>query len=247
MKPQRYVSDELTHFVGRNLRAEIEDKEDREEALYCLLVDILKAGTLLALGPWTGEDMGRRPGKGTRYVSWDPSADLGEMFTANVVCFCDIPVGDLGIHMSKYSEFGLAFSREFLLQRGANPVLYLATDGLIIGSGRFNGDEYTDGIRHALKYLADRSREEEHDEGGFALHSFLTLQVFPLIKPFRGSLADDDEENYYMEREWRHNGELGFELGDVRRIVLPERFAKRLRDDLPDYYGQVTFALPQQP
>jgi hypothetical protein len=72
--------------------------------LYCLLVDILKAGTLLALGPWTGEDMGRRPGKGTRYVSWDPSADLGEMFTANVVCFCEIPVDDLGIHMSKYSE-----------------------------------------------------------------------------------------------------------------------------------------------
>jgi len=86
MKPQRYVSDELTHFVGRNLRAEIEDKEDREEALYRLLVDILKAGTLLALGPWTGEDMGRRPGKGTRYVSWNPSADLGEMFTSNVVC-----------------------------------------------------------------------------------------------------------------------------------------------------------------
>ena len=50
-----------------------------------------------------------------------------------------------------------------------------------------------------------------------------------------------------MEREWRHNGELGFELRDVRRIVLPERFAKRLRDDLPEYYGQVTFALPQQP
>jgi len=90
--------------------------------------------------------------------------------------------------MSKYSEFGLAFSREFLLQRGANPVLYLTTDGLITGSGRFNGDEYTDGVRHALKYLADRLRGEERDEGGFALHSFLTLQVFPLIKPFRGVL-----------------------------------------------------------
>lgn len=66
--------------------------------------------------------------------------------------------------------------------------------------------------------------------------------VFPLIKAFKGNSADEDPENYYMEREWRRYGDLDFSLEDVCRMYLPQRFAKRLRADLPDYYGQMTFS-----
>ena len=48
-----------------------------------------------------------------------------------MVCFSDIPVPDLGIHMGKFSRFGLAFNKSLLIKRGANPVFYVAGNSLI--------------------------------------------------------------------------------------------------------------------
>jgi hypothetical protein len=45
-----------------------------------------------------------------------------------------------------------------------------------------------------------------------------------------------------MEREWRIYGRLEFNLTDVYRIIIPEAYARRLRSDLSDYYGQITYA-----
>jgi len=42
-----------------------------------------------------------------------------------MVCFCDIPVRDLFVHMQKYSKFGLSFPKGFLAEKGANPVSYV--------------------------------------------------------------------------------------------------------------------------
>ncbi|WDT79667.1 MAG: hypothetical protein MPW14_21460 [Candidatus Manganitrophus sp.] len=44
-----------------------------------------------------------------------------------------------------------------------------------------------------------------------------------------------------MEREWRILGNLHFTLQDIRRIILPESYAPRLREELPKYIGQITF------
>jgi hypothetical protein len=57
-----------------------------------------------------------------------PSGPVEEMYLPSVVCFCDIPVGDLEIHMRKYNRFGLSFLKPFLIEKGANPVLYVAND-----------------------------------------------------------------------------------------------------------------------
>jgi abortive phage resistance protein AbiGi (putative antitoxin) len=65
--------------------------------------------------------------------------------------------------------------------------------------------------------------------------------VFSLCKPFDASKDDTDDENFYMEREWRVLGNVQFTLKDVYRVVLPSAFAERLRHDVPDYFGQVTF------
>jgi hypothetical protein len=73
------------------------------------------------------------------------------------------------------------------------------------------------------------------------LHDFIVFYVFSFLKFFDGSAIDEDPENYYMEREWRMLGSLNFRLRNVHRIILPESFAKQFREDIPEYFGQITF------
>jgi hypothetical protein len=46
-----------------------------------------------------------------------------------IVCFCDIPDAELAIHCAKYGHFELAFSKNFLVSRGASPVTYVPKPG----------------------------------------------------------------------------------------------------------------------
>ncbi len=101
MMTQRYVSDELTHFVGQH--------DDRPDQQYERLIKILKSGSLLAGG--TSGPFGNAFELRTHPNSDDPNS----IFVPSVVCFCDIPLADLGIHIDKFSSFGLAFERNFLV------------------------------------------------------------------------------------------------------------------------------------
>ena len=118
MADQRYVSKELSHFVGR---------VKSEEEQYGILLQILREGILLApSSARVGGEAGEPLRIGYELVT-NPAEPIGERFRANVVCFCDIPVEDLTIHTAKYSRFGLAFEKDFLVERGASPVFYIDT------------------------------------------------------------------------------------------------------------------------
>jgi hypothetical protein len=121
MPTQRYVSPELTHFVGNRLSS--------EDHQYSLLVnDILKGGCLM-YSPiddrQCNEGLSGSPLVGGTHT---PDVDDTEAAYSRVICFCDIPVTDLAIHMTKYSRFGLSFLKPFLVRKGANPVLYVANN-----------------------------------------------------------------------------------------------------------------------
>jgi hypothetical protein len=121
---QRYVSDELTHFVGRGM--------PDQESQYARLIEIVKTGLLKSPGP-AGSDITREEGlQGPRIKETHTLAvDLGralssnEKYSLSVVCFADIPIEDISIHMMKYSQFGLSFRKRFLVGRGASPVFYV--------------------------------------------------------------------------------------------------------------------------
>ena len=136
VSPLGYVSNNLTHFVGRSLAA--------DELRYELLAKIFRGGVLL-----DPSHIGRRdpifqvkmsPGptgsvplsacSGLDYSSYpNVRHDLGTKLSDNalvqfdIVCFCDIPRSELAIHCAKYSHFGLAFPRLFLVNAGASPVM----------------------------------------------------------------------------------------------------------------------------
>lgn len=121
MTLQRYVSEELTHFVGRG---------KTEEEQYSVLVDgILGSGWLRhspgneVPGPAEVLESG---GVSLSIAPNDPDISPGELYRPQVVCFCDIPVSDLELHVRKDSPFGLSFLKPFLIGKGASPVFYVA-------------------------------------------------------------------------------------------------------------------------
>jgi Putative abortive phage resistance protein AbiGi, antitoxin len=264
---QRYVSKELTHFVGKRL-----SDEDR----YRLLVDILKSGWLKHYPfnlRWSGD------------LSINPTASLNEMYSPEMIWFCDIPVEDFHLHMEKYGGFGLAFLKEFLVKKGANPVFYIAQNSPATRRSDFPNEirsefpeepevsrgahfdqmskECYDFFRALHKFLNDtygridlskldllNQSEESHfydrwldlDGRKERLERFLNFQMFSFQKFFDTTLADDHHDNFYMEREWRILGNLHFELDEVYRIILPRSYAQRLRENIPQYIGQLSFA-----
>jgi hypothetical protein len=232
-------------------------------------------------------------------VHYDPDARLseGDMYSARVVCFCDIPLADIPIHMAKYSQFGISFSKRFLTANGASPVFYVAKDatpidpdsptagvvGYYLGKARLGDvvvDEWLNAMephrkgraelfeekvntfrqvfdlieKHLLEFPLENDPFKSEREHMFdwkdtdtpmlfkRLRRFIQNEVFSFIKVFDSSLSDDHPDNYYMEREWRVRGPVRFDLANVWRIIIPERYRDRLRQDLPEYTGQVTFA-----
>jgi len=148
--------------------------------------------------------------------------------------------------MNKYSRFGLSFLKPFLIGKGANPVLYVANNSQALS---FRLPESTRDEPWPRRRVFERNIELLEDyrrrmRGRFPinLEYFLDMLVFSFIKYFDDSTSDEDEANVYMEREWRVLGDVNFVLQDVHRVFMPERYAERFREDLPNYIGQLTFS-----
>jgi hypothetical protein len=169
----------------------------------------------------------------------------------------------LDIHTRKYGRFGLAFSKHFLLGKGANPIFYVARDSVdpLLASLRQGGfDE--DAAKSLTPFQATRAAtfdsmlpklnqlllpapaeagppgKKARDETKL-LHDFLTRYVFSLAKAFDGELPQEDPDNYYMEREWRVIGNVLFEISDVRIVFVPGAWVERFCADMPELRDRV--------
>lgn len=137
-----YVSNNLTHFVGRSLPSD----QDRYE----LLCKIVRGGVLadpshrgrrdpifrLRMLRKSDSDADISTCPELDYSSYpnvrhDAESNLSEntLLRFEIVCFCDIPDAELAIHCAKYGHFGLAFSKQFLVNKGASPVMYVPKPG----------------------------------------------------------------------------------------------------------------------
>lgn len=260
---QRYVSNELTHFVGKN--------ESSDDWRFALLVTILKSGVLRA-PPLTTDPAVELT---AQTVVGGTSFSGRDMYRSSVVCFCDIPLADLNLHMNKYSRFGVSFTKHTLLQKGANPVFYVATDSLVreqLPSARdidwqgkpteeYARREYLDrliDVLHARRQqlfsrLARSCSVPDNDPQKLSDDDFnLLMQLEVLLRsvdkhflsfcvPFTAACPDEHRDNYYFEREWRALGSITFTLRDVHRIFLPSQWANALREKVPEYCGQIHF------
>ena len=238
MASVRYTSDELFHFVGRG------DPEDHDKN-FSVLKAILDSGWVLHRG---GE-----PGWGVERISINPTESLLDegMIVPEVVCFADIPFEALSIHVRKYGQFGLSLSRAHLQAYGARPVMYFPVN-LEQVEARYGRPCLAD-IEVVFRALREHLRQVEAPSvrtwgkppetlgqaadafSGIALKEFLAF-----IKPFDAQLPPTAENNYYMEREWRRLGNMGFSERDVRSVVVPPAFMDRARNELGPYGAKLS-------
>jgi len=255
MTGQNYVSNELTHFVGRAVSA--------HEERFQVFLKILATG-------WLRASYRETIGAGFTVLS-DGEKELSsnDCVISTTLCFCDIPQSDLAIHVNKYGPFGIAFPKAFLLRHGASPVFYVArnasTSNLEPGIGaRTLGErfdvlhrEMTDVITAFEAYIWEREPESparvpglrltfKHSPDGTPkgqqalgkLNSFcgdLEKLVFSYLKFFTAELPHEDADNYYMEREWRKRNGLAFNVENVAGLYVPASFREPLLARHPEY------------
>lgn len=233
---QRYVSRELTHFVGRILPS--------DDERFALMLKIIQSGVISS----KPDDFQKRFVYG--FVSGMNVMERSPVDQYAMACFCDIPLADVGIHMQKYSTFGIAFDREFLVRHGARPVLYIPRGGQrkLVGDTITTTEMINRGVKQLQELVfAHIGREEGPNEArslrriALEAQRFLHIEVISFMQPFDSTLGDDDANNVYMEREWRVVDGVRFALQDISRIIIPKHYGKRFRDAFPDYYGQVSF------
>jgi hypothetical protein len=231
---QRYISKELTHFVGGNLRKDITDEKQLLDGQYELLLKIIQE-KCISHSPHLPRPLWNE----LKYcASREYSIGSRNKFSSNtkyvpqMVCFCDIPTGDLSIHISKFSPFGLSLKKSFLIERGANPVLYVEKNSAITYRRTFNFENNIE-MKHSTRseYFDELvDLYEKHCHGIIPLRrskfnpppqnecidigQFL-FDILGYVKFFDASKSDDAEENYYMEREWRTPYDVHFGINDI--------------------------------
>jgi hypothetical protein len=246
---QNYVSTELTHFVGGKISGG--SVSQTREKQYELLLKILREGWITCK---------QRATNFASCILVDPSANLSSnrMVRLDAVCFCDIPLqAGLAIHMEKYSPFGLAFAKSFVVEQGANPVFYIANNSMVrlwsFGKDKAtthfetraeNFDkhfsEFYDCTQKVKGFLWKNTKETSEAKSLLTrlenVERFMS-SLFGYFKCFDASKAEDEKENFYMEREWRLIGSLKFKISDVQRIILPKAFLSRFRVDFAEFAG----------
>jgi len=240
MPEQRYISNELSHFVGRG-------KKTPEEQ-YEVLLKILRE-------EWVTHPP-HDPSAPSGGLTISPTARIStnEMYLPEVVCFCDIPPADIGLHVTKYSPFGLSFPKRFIAALGGAPVFYIPIDeparDLTVRAGR--GAHFDRMLREFHALLEDTGQGLKDDaktkrgvtpeyQRFWDVRLFLEFHVFAFVKAFQNRLPDEHPDNFYLEREWRIVGNVKFSMTDVERVFLPRAFAERFRKHVPGYHGQLTF------
>jgi hypothetical protein len=165
--------------------------------------------------------------------------------------------------MRKYSRFGVAFLKSFLVAKGANPVFYVARDAVVpgitfvpTGSGSIEPRqdvtraELLDCIHKEAMTLTTQNYDLMSPSGNPDLQKLLYRAenlrqllyqvVLAFVKPFDSTEPEESKNNYYMEREWRVYGDVLFQLADVRQIFLPPSYSDSFRKDFPALGSAIT-------
>lgn len=111
-------------------------------------------------------------------------------------CFCDINLHRLGKHLACYGYYGIAFTKEWGMQKHIQPVQYINPESDLRA-------DFTAAFNHALRTHGVSETETEHRLKNYMLHQLM------YSKPYSGSFKSrvDGEMHdrcFADECEWRY-------------------------------------------
>ncbi|MDD5477849.1 MAG: abortive infection system antitoxin AbiGi family protein, partial [Candidatus Omnitrophica bacterium] len=192
---QRFSTKTLWHFTGYN-------KSPQDS--FARLVSIASAGLLKISDKSFTIKM---PTSGVKRIGF-PSSSV-----------CDIPFKDLRLHILRYGGFGIAFNRKRAIRDGHfNPVLYINKDHVFL--------KHADQVLPELERLAsgDQALQKLLQEyltmiGTYVVRSDLTSPIH--IDP---RVDEEQNNNFYYEREWRSAYNWNFKKDDVITVMMPQNY-----------------------
>lgn len=108
-----------------------------------------------------------------------------------LVCFCDIPIGRISDHVNFYGNYGVGMSKQWGLENGLNPVLYLSEESN-------PADSIRTAFRAALKLRAD-FRNDEYLDSIRRLAGYMKMMIGTMLVEGKSV-----QKEFYMENEWRY-------------------------------------------
>jgi hypothetical protein len=228
-RPEAYVADVLSHFVGHG---HVTDDAHNWSTLQA----ILDSGELLA---------GGEHGAGVSLRSINPGESLtsNKRYLPSMVCFADIPAGALDLHVAKYGKFGVAFDRQWLVDRGTRPVTYvpLGVRSTVFSQLPTLNEEWED-LMTTLDWAVFRNfggrTKAPDDTQQERIEEFIDGQR-SYLKFFDPSLPQDHIDNYYLEREWRAVTGIDFRLGDIAALYVPAGWGRTAQRRYPELRGRI--------
>lgn len=134
----------------------------------------------------------------------------------NVVCFTEAPLDQLH-HLTGAIEgrkvilqpYGMVFRKEFLLEKGAHPAIYM------------NGYDGNNWLKHAARDLFNELKSNGKQNRAVRFLPFLN--------------AMQESYDFSWEREWRVLSDFNFSTPkDVVAVILPEGKEEKMRDALAE-------------
>lgn len=99
-----------------------------------------------------------------------------------MVCFCDIPLSQVGAHMKHYGQYGLGLTKDWGVSKGITPILYTHTNSA--------GPKTVARLVDLLGRLDVKSKSDEIKRLALSVGELAYFQ-----KPYEGTLIRDSERS----------------------------------------------------
>ena len=135
-----------------------------------------------------------------------------------MVCFCDIPLSQIGFHLQVYGDYGIGLTKDWGKRNGIAPVLYAYRESILTS-----------------KVVTILTKMHDEHVGPKLLESLGTelMHLVFFIKPYEGDLWREGGKltnvRFYNEREWRFVPTLpeeGYSVGMVKADFLNEELRR---------------------
>lgn len=122
-------------------------------------------------------------------LGWSPMA-------FPMVCFCDIPLSRISVHVKDYGKYGLGMSRSWAIRKGLNPILYISAKAPI-----------SESIFQVVRWAGKDARNDQTQDVNDKIYKHTNF-ILAHIKALSREMSDVDgiiiTKEFYQENEWRY-------------------------------------------